>query len=356
MSARVPAILFCALAAAILAYLYYSAQPPHLNPRDTLFEEFHWRERIGEVGGVEAYRELARAIAAFSPQRQHQAAHAFGGALFDAAGVESLGVCDSRFSFGCFHEFLGRAIKTLGLSSVKSLDEACFETVKVSPLSCTHGLGHGIVAYLGYDETAMRRSLEVCREVLHYDPIGGCYGGVFMEYNTQTMLGDEGRLRQPVNNDILAPCNALDDAYKKACFFWQPQWWHLLFTKQENRGLEESYGRMGTECERMGAETKWLDLVDVCFNGIGNIVPPDADFDGSRARKLCEATSESKERQLACKTYAANSLFVGGAGKRGDAKAVCDGLSGESHDMCLQYGSNRLNISNDRNVRTIFAR
>lgn len=298
----------------------------------------YWYERIKDAGGEDAYRELASAVADLSPQHQHEEAHAFGGALFAAEGVQGLSVCDASFSFGCFHEFLGRAIAALGLSSVPELNERCFQELSDSPLSCQHGIGHGIMAHLGYDDEALRESLALCRDLAHADSIGGCYGGVFMEYNVQTMLGEDGRIR-PMGEDAQYPCSVLPEEYGAACYFWQPQWWRQVLVEQGEPDASVHYAQIGMWCE--GAPARFLRE---CFEGIGNNIPPDAGFDGARARELCEAATNNPERQLYCKSLAANSLFVGGAGKTGDALALCEGLSGEAAAYCEAYARNEANI------------
>ena len=99
-----------------------------------------WAERIQDVGGKAAYVELSNSISGLSPQLQHVAAHAFGEALYDVEGTKGLAVCDSNYSFGCYHEFLGRAIAALGLSSVNDLNQGCVDALGSGALSCQHGV------------------------------------------------------------------------------------------------------------------------------------------------------------------------------------------------------------------------
>lgn len=304
-------------------------------------QEAHWAERIRDIGGKQAYAEFARDVDALSPAKQHESAHAFGAALFAVEDTSGLPVCDARFSYGCFHEFLGRAIAAHGLATVKSLNQGCVDSLVESPLSCQHGIGHGIIAFLGYDDTALRKSLDECRALPYNDPIGGCYGGVFMEYNMQTMLGTEARIRQPSKPaDMYEPCASLPEAYKVSCVFWQPQWWHSGVFQGE--ATDEVFAKLGENCRGMIASDK--DLLRTCFEGIGNIVPPAAQFDGKRAAELCDATSPRAIERLYCRSLAANSLGGGGAGKVGDGAAVCSGLTKDSYAYCMAYAKNIGNI------------
>lgn len=332
-------IFILAAAAAVVRGVPYDTMPRHDAPPQSLSP--YWQERVQARGVKEAYADFARYVEDMPPERQHEHAHTFGRALYSAAGEKALSTCDSRFSFGCFHEFLGAAIADLGIASVARLNDGCFESLKESPLSCQHGIGHGVAAYFGYDEAALRSSLEVCRTLARSDPIGGCYGGVFMEYNLQTMLGEEGRTRPfAEQRGEQFPCNALDQAFKPACYFWQPQWWGQVVRMGGETDMTRMYGKMGEWCSRAPFEVR-----RPCFEGMGNNVPPDADFVGAATRKLCEAASENARDQLYCKSYAANSLFLGGAGKKGDALAVCEGLEKVEYEYCAAYARNSANIA-----------
>jgi hypothetical protein len=304
----------------------------------------YWEKAIRTNGGKEAYMEFGRAVKDLSPQVQHDNAHAFGGALFAIEGEKGLSVCDAQYSYGCFHEFLGRAIATLGLSSVNQLNQDCIDALGKQALSCQHGIGHGIVSALGYDFDALKKALELCAGLPYHDPIGGCYSGVFMEYNMRTMLGTDARSRPVEQGDLHYPCDVLDEAYQRACAFWSPQWWIDL---QQQSGPESvDIAAVGRLCDEFGE----VDTIRSCYEGLGTLVPLHADFNADTARKLCESASADTTRQLYCKSYAANSLFVGGSGKTGDAQAVCKDLDGPMFDYCSAYARNKANLASQLDI------
>lgn len=318
--------------------------PISINPAQA---EKDWTERIEKLGGKAAYAALADEIEGLSPASQHEMAHAFGAALFAVEDTRGLSVCDGRFSYGCFHEFLGRAISYHGLSVVGKLNQGCIDTLVESPLSCQHGIGHGILASLGYDDDSLEKALDECADLPYNDPIGGCYGGAFMEYNVQTMLGTEAHIRRPNSHkEIFEPCASLPDEYQIACAFWQPQWWHTAILN--GAGSVEAFERLGEYCRDM---TPTDQLRRTCFEGIGNITPPAADFDAAKAAKLCDATSDNARDRLYCRSLAANSLGGGGAGKKGDGRAVCADLIGEAYNYCTAYARNAANIAEPLQLR-----
>lgn len=294
---------------------------------------------IEAYDGKQAYEIFSRSIERLSPEEQHERAHLYGAALYAVEGVEGLSACDDRFSYGCFHEFLGRAIAAEGLGVVDELNERCFDALAASPLSCQHGIGHGVLAHLGYEGLSIRHALSICKGLPYADPIGGCYGGVFMEYNMRTMLGEDGGVRPVENANLHGPCDALSPPYKNPCYFWQAQWWRNILDPGRLVAIENVYAQMGGLCREAG-----LGVERACFEGIGNNAPSDADFDARTLRSLCDVAASNEQELLYCRSLGANSLAVGGAGKKGDAEAVCEGLPEKAHAYCLAYARNQHNV------------
>lgn len=296
----------------------------------------HWEDVIKREGAADAYAEFAGYVSSQSVGWQHEAAHAFGSALFAVAGSDGITTCDMRFSFGCFHQFLGDAIQALGLESIPDLNSRCFDALSESPLSCQHGIGHGTLAAIGYDDDALMQALAICRGLPGTDPIGGCYSGVFMEYNMRTMLAEAAETR-PYDGNALAPCDAVDDIYRPACFYWQPQWWR--YGVFGDRNSSDAFTEMGALCN-LHATTSALRRA--CFEGIGNIVEQESGFDPAIASALCDAVSSRSSDVLFCRSMGANHFGID-VGKATGAQ-MCEGLTGADSDYCLAYARNEANI------------
>ena len=334
----------CILVAIVFVVVFTHQQPAAPSNQvvtgNPLAREQYWALRIEVAGPVQAYTEFAQAVVPLSPNQQHENAHAFGAALYDVEGLSGLATCDAQFNYGCYHEFLGRAIAKEGLGVVNELNDGCVKALKSSALSCQHGIGHGIEAALGYDTKALLEALAVCKDLPFNDPIGGCYGGVFMEYNMQTMLGDEGRTRPIMGGNWHYPCDELAADYQAACAFWSPQWW--LNLQHQGKGATTSdFAALGKLCDETGSAA----LVRDCYEGMGTIVPPEAEFDPVKTADLCTESSHSPLHQLYCKSYAANAISVGGAWQVGNGTKVCDGLTGEYLKYCVAYGKNQANLA-----------
>lgn len=288
-------------------------------------EVSHWQQDIARVGAVRAYADFADAVVSQNPDEQHLQAHLFGRALYQEIGLQGLPVCDQQFSYGCFHEITGEAIAERGLGVVSQLDDACGS--QGNSLTCQHGIGHGILSTLGYDTGALTAALGMCGTLHQVDPIGGCYGGVFMEYDMRTMLSGGNQFRMP-GNDMLSPCGIVPDAYKKACYFWRPQWWNraLMSKGTSERTLTAAMGKL---C----AQVVPANLALACFSGIGNITASDSGFHPDEAAALCELTSDDAQQQLACASVAANAFQA--VDMPGAATALCEDLSESLRSGCL---------------------
>ena len=334
-------LLACALIALVTAGILYGARGYADQPAKNLSwdeQVTYWQSRVRDVGGSAAYDEFATFVQSMPQTQQHVRVHAFGRALFREAGEAGLSVCDTRFSYGCFHQFLGDAIASLGASAIPSLNDACFKTLVSSPLSCQHGIGHGVMGSLAYDLTSLHQALATCKELPGSDPIGGCYGGVFMEYNVRTMLGEYAEPR-PFEGNPFEPCDSLDSTFVPACIYWQPQWWQQ--TVLRDVPLHEQFVAMDGYCAKFGTTP---ELKRACFEGVGNIVAQASNFDAGTARALCNAIESSSVARLFCLSIGANHFGID-VGAR-DAVLVCDGLSSKQYAYCLAYARNELNVAN----------
>ncbi len=331
----------CIIGAVVLVAISGSQTPDLPSAHAPLQERVgFWEDVVRAEGALSAYEMLMRATENKSIGEQHEWAHAFGSALFRVEGVEGIRVCDSRFSYGCFHQFLGDTILSLGAESIPQLNQICFDQLSENPLSCQHGIGHGALAAFGYDDESLRKALSECKALPGADLIGGCYGGAFMEYNVRTMLAEKAAPREYLGNP-LHPCDSLDEAYQIACIYWQPQWWSQTVA----RGLakNDAFAMMGSYCGGLSPI-----LQRTCFEGIGNIVSFEADFDPAKVRTLCDATSRDAADRLACRATGANHLGIDKGREYG--YAVCDDLTEEAKEFCRAYARNEANQLRERNL------
>ncbi len=314
------------------ALVYWGLMHPFVTSTSSRTSD--WREEIASLGGAAAYEELVQFNARLSAEEQHTQAHLFGGALYEAEGLKGLPVCDQRFSYGCYHEFLGKAVSELGLGSVGDLADACTKALTTSPFSCLHGLGHGILASIGYDRSHLSAALAACDALKNGSVFGGCTGGVFMEFNMRTMLGGHD-IRS--SDDSYEPCDSIESRYVEACVFALPQWWSNAALKKMQS--DEKFIRMGTLCTNAPQASH-----RACFEGLGIVAAAEADFEASSAVGFCAAASMGdRDMSLYCLSFAANTIFSTSQ-NQASAELVCKDLRGSDAGYCLSYARNEANI------------
>ena len=253
-------------------------QPPYQSETYVSY----WRDRIGAVGAVAAYEEFADAIEqkrmqlpSFTVSSQHTAAHSFGDALYRQEGVTGVNVCDDRYSYGCFHMFFGRAVEEESLTVVPILNDYCMGIGGFRASNCQHGVGHGLLGFLGHNDIAMlNQALARCRDLPNTSVTGGCYSGVFMEYNLQQLLYDEMVPREVPVAGLGAPCTIgaiLSDA-QFACWYRLPQWWiQVLFTGERTKA---TYRALADTCATYASTDRERYA---CLKGLGSQIAIGAD-------------------------------------------------------------------------------
>lgn len=280
-----------------------------------------WGMVIREEGAANAYETMIQALEHEPPEVSHGEAHLFGQALFEAAGLDGLSVCDERFAYGCFHELMGQAIHAYGLGIVRSFTEICRDTGETEVDACMHGIGHGIVASLGYERVELNSAVDICAAMDSRQEQRACYGGVFMEYNLRIMAEDGTRA---LGDDPFDVCADFSGFVRRTCVFSLPQWWfrNLPGTR------EDKFVRMGELCAQDSDRA-------YCAGGIGYIVMVESDARTDRAIELCTIAAQSPRDELACRSIGAQAFslfFDTPTGER-----MCDDLDDAGRAFCLSY-------------------
>lgn len=304
-------LVFCAVVLVFLAY-HFGSQLRY-SPEDPGYNKQYWKQEIIRNGSEKAYGEFLQKNDLIPEARQHLFAHAFGEALFEERSIEAVLTCTDAYSFGCYHGLFSRAIAEGGKDALVKLDLACTE--KFGNLSgCSHGLGHGILEYLGYE--SLNGALAMCSSfVSQPTPLLGCTSGVFMEY-LAPLKGVDGALApssRPFDQERpFAPCTDVAEGYRSSCYFELGQWFRQT--------PHTDYGEL---CSRLSGTAKMS-----CFLGIGT--------DMTRGWKDAETLIDKcarydAENELACRAGAAWSLIGSPV-----AVALCAYENAELKRVCIE--------------------
>lgn len=329
---HVLSLIFLAILGIVAIFTHFTT--PDVRSMSIDEQTEHWQKYIQTLGPESAYREFARFEASIPAEDQHKYAHIFGRALYREVGLGGLGTCDARFQYGCLHEYFGHVIAEHGLDILPTVAEACKKKIEKSH-PCQHGMGHGILASLGYDDVALlREALSVCNSIYTDDPINGCMGGVFMEYNLYESLGADAKPRDPEKDGWYSPCISLSGEYQRSCAWWLPQWWHeyMLLVEEPRRALPERFRKMGELCHNLPHQKYVRD----CFQQIGQLTVWGTDFKTMEAALLCDVASEIQAQKLVCKAYSAYMFNYYDRGVE-TALSLCEELSGLDREFCETY-------------------
>lgn len=239
-----------------------------------------WMGYLTKYGGQKGYKLAMEDIESANPGNRHQLMHMLGAALYTSSGIDGIKNCDFSHEFGCIHGFVSQALTAKGTGIIKDLDKACVKYFGDDATVCHHGMGHGILAYLGYDK--LQESLSECENVTPGVYDRGCVSGVFMEYNFRT-FPDKSHTSTLRRFDQLAPdvpCNILPSKYGPACYLSQAEWWMSV--------LDRDFIKVLSLCKKLQSETDKT----FCVKGISNTISSSINFDPAKYQNQCEVLKE----------------------------------------------------------------
>ncbi|XKT74463.1 MAG: hypothetical protein ACJKTH_03850 [Patescibacteria group bacterium UBA2163] len=286
------------------------------------YNRAYWDTRINKVGAQDAFSEFKKKNQVAPFERRHLSTHIIGELFYEHEGVAGIRYCDASFSFGCFHGFFGRAISEEGVSVISELDTQCVNAYSVLGTGCQHGIGHGIMEYVGYESVS--KALELCAKTTQVTQLLGCTSGVFMEYNTPLVVGPDGEIPKPREfnkNDPYTPCTEVDEVFRESCYFELGQW----FLRMLNNNIQQQKAVCGDIASSIYRER--------CFMGIGSNLAPSTEYNAPRVREHCAAFGSLGE--VACLAGASWSFYALDE-LRDEPEQFCVLVSPQERDRCLR--------------------
>jgi hypothetical protein len=299
------------------------------------FNREYWREKMKTQGVKRTYQEFRKKNATAPENRQHFSAHVVGGLMFDMVGAEGITMCDSDFGFGCYHGFSVRAIAHEGVEYVRDLYRVCVNTYGILGTGCQHGIGHGILEYVGYHRVV--EALNICASSApQVVPALGCTSGVFMEYFSPPSER-EGVVTQNVRSfDPKAPyepCASVKEQFKKSCYFEFGKW-------LPKSGGGFSYENSGTVCAGLSGSDRTY-----CFFGIGTGAAHRTGYVPEQGLRLCALYEIGDE--LSCRAGLQWAFFATPEHRAG-ASEICAYADSEKALACTKLSD--LTEGRDSNV------
>ncbi len=293
------AALVCATI--FLVHLRSTESPRYNTPRNTSspYQELKrtWEDIFNRAPTV-AYADFIETANTLPYDQAHSLAHIVGAILYNRDGIAGLSSCTSDFAFGCYHGFAGGVIERRGITGVGEFTEACKHQENVT--DCEHGIGHGLVAYLGSDK--LTEALELCPPA-PAGSVGGCYNGVFMEYFLSTLQRDQGVPIRKLDSEALeGPCvSGVPKKFQPACYYELPAWWRA-WAAVGRTSYEEQFNVIAKRCGSVVDS----HLQTICFQGAGAQIGVFSKYDMKHIQAWCSMMPESG--RPACLSEALNSI------------------------------------------------
>ncbi len=254
-------------------------------------EAVYWEQEIDRVGAAQAYRTFSEneKYKELNYQIQHDISHIFGQLVYKKAGLEGASICGEYFDFGCQHGFFNLAMYDQGTQAIEEIVGVCDGDTELFA-QCLHGLGHGILSYLG--DEYVEDAVDVC--VSHTSDTAGpspCASGVFMEFafGAGDLIFDreqEGSIlrlgaivREPDLRGMHYPCDSVEKSVRGACYLYQSSWWKYAYFNEDASGWK----KIGEICTTLQNDEER----NSCINGIGYELGS-IEYDVEKMIKFCE--------------------------------------------------------------------
>jgi len=304
----IPFIILTVAIVAIVALLWHPNASGGYDENDPGYNRTYWTNEFNTKEAKAVYEEFKERNGHASSKTQHLSAHVMGELIYSALGVEGITVCDASFGFGCYHGFFGRAISEGGETRIKELDEACVAAYGELGTGCQHGIGHGVMEYVGYNR--VNDALALCKETTQLVPLLGCTSGVFMEYYSPLAGVGDGlvpSVREFDETDPYQPCTTVSAEFSDSCYYQLGQW---LAPKTDGEAT-----RIGDVCSSLSEHNRAQ-----CFLGAGGVITYMVEGDVTRARAVCASFGEAGD--VACRAGVSWALYADPA-YRASAPAAC---------------------------------
>lgn len=243
----------------LLVLLLLGTMRPTLAASADIFQDEQLlRQHLQDHGVIASLQYLAR-LGQEAGIDCHNTAHQLGALAYEVYGDEAFRQPSDLCLSGGLHGAIEGYFRRHGAKQLPAEVQTICQSMPAASFTlkqCLHGVGHGLMAFTGYD---LPQALALC------DALGEraelCYTGVFMENYTQLQVGHVGMAHQTkyLNNDLLYPCTIVGEQYKSMCYYFQPA--------RMVRLVGGDYQAMGEACAR--AEESYRSS---CFKGIGEVM------------------------------------------------------------------------------------
>ena len=336
---------------ALNSYPELAQIPAHDSSFQTL--ALFFKELAEKKGAAYAFEVLK--AAPLPPNTDlHLLGHTVGDVLYEQKGAEGITVCTQDFRNACSHAIVVGLLLEEGEGSLSLISDICRRAPGGSGAytMCFHGLGHGVLAYSGYD---LEKTIKLCEKTgtaaYGNREFGECVSGAVMElisggfHNRE--LWEKAQTKYFKKNDPLYPCTAafMPEVALSLCYVYITPHLFNLAGADGGRPAPEDYRKAFPFCNALSPNDKHNR--DYCYGGFGKefvVLAQDRDI-----RKIETMTREqfltvydwcrladNRDGTAACITHAMNSVYWGGENNRSASLRFCGVIDDPGfRDVCF---------------------
>ncbi len=315
----------------------------------------YFTELANKKGGEYAFKVLL--IAPIPPNTDmHLLGHTVGDVLYKQKGLEGIKVCTQDFRNACSHSIVVGLLLEKGESQevLSQITDAC----KQAPggpgayTMCFHGLGHGVLAYAGYD---MPAAIKICEKTgtLEYGDREAieCIGGTVMEtisggFHNPELWAEQSKKYLP-ESDPLYPCNSdfMPENARQQCYIYiTPNLFNVASGNIHPSNTPENFEKAFKFCGRIPENETWNR--NACYGGFGKeFVVLGKDRDVRNIDKMSDeelvkvinwcGLADNKDGIRSCLNNAGGSIYWGGENDRHAVIRFCGLIQdGSMQDGC----------------------
>lgn len=306
------------------AKVFDTSEISKIKQTNSLDEQvIQYKKLIERVGPEQAQEELFRSGLSFDGQT-HLLNHTVGDVLYERYGTSGLRYCKDYFLSSCYHGFVIRAVGDGGSDALVGVMEKCWEEGNHVAIQCSHAIGHGFLAWVGYAN--LLEAIKDCDDLSIRSknfPLYNCHDGVFME-NIWAVheTGKPSKDRWLNDADPIYPCNdsRIPYQYIKACWSNQPMRLYQLF--------QGDLRRVGLVCLGITDE----DHRKTCFDGLARQIHPLTKGSVDETFRMCGVMPQSWIAP--CIVSIARAAFS--VGDRNVPFATCVRMSQSEQSICYE--------------------
>lgn len=295
-----------------IASVFFAVSVQEENAEDTSDSYRNELQIVLEQEGSAAAQAAFMKMEEENQNRQlfHILAHWLGAQYYLKEGKEGIRFCDEIAGFGCFHGFYGMAFAAEQDAFLEHAAAFCGQGEdRIRFAECIHGVGHGVLVNIGYEEALLPQALAACSQMgLDFFHERFCTSGVFMEYNLrslQEVVHGGTQVRSFDASRPYEPCPGLEYPYGIPCYHDLPYWWVAA--------LGPDPALLGKMCQEVANE----EYRESCFRGIGKIMPWTVKYQQRDVAQACGAMPSEEALTLCAEEALYVLLYKGEEGAEG---------------------------------------